>query len=188
MRQRIKAERLKRSFSFIKVFDAQYPAVDTCVNNLAILYYCQKRYGEAEKLYFQLLSIRENNFGIEHPEIASSLNNLAELYCSQKRYGEAGSLYQRAVEILKLKLNTNYPSTINTSNRDCQVCNFALMPSNLSLQTYLANLSGNPSEEYANATNCYQTMHRSRATQTLFRASDHGRGKANSLNSNSSKN
>jgi len=46
------------------------------LNNLAYLYYSQKRYGEAEALYTRALAIEEKAFGSNHPDIDMCRDNL----------------------------------------------------------------------------------------------------------------
>ena len=71
---------------------AQHPDVAASLNNLALLYRAQGRYGEAEPLYQRALAIYEAVLGTQHPYVAASLNNLAEIYRVQGRYGEAEPL------------------------------------------------------------------------------------------------
>ena len=72
----------------------EHPDTLTSVNNLALLYQAQGRYGEAEPLYRRALEARERVLGPEHPETLTSVNNLALLYRAQGRYGEAEPLLQ----------------------------------------------------------------------------------------------
>ncbi|HUF45057.1 MAG TPA: tetratricopeptide repeat protein [Aestuariivirgaceae bacterium] len=50
------------------------------LNNLAIIYTAQGRFGKAEPLYQRALAIREKRHGPEHPDVAKTLNELAALY------------------------------------------------------------------------------------------------------------
>jgi tetratricopeptide (TPR) repeat protein len=50
------------------------------LNDLAIVYRAQGKYGEAEGLYKRALAIRERAQGASHPEVAQTLNNLAIVY------------------------------------------------------------------------------------------------------------
>ena len=68
-------------------------------NNLAILYYAQGKYNEAETLYKKALKIREEVLGVNHPDTAFSYSNLAKLYHAQGKYEEAETLYQKALKI-----------------------------------------------------------------------------------------
>lgn len=88
----------------------------TSLNELASLYYSQGRYAEAEPLYLQALSIREQTLGHDHPDGATSLNNLALLYKSQGRYAEAEPLYLQALSIREQTLGYNHPDVANSLN------------------------------------------------------------------------
>ncbi|MFO0174610.1 MAG: tetratricopeptide repeat protein, partial [Aphanizomenon sp.] len=57
-----------------------YPDVATSLNNLALLYYFQGQYNDAEPLYLQSLDIYKRQLGNDHPDVATTLNNLALLY------------------------------------------------------------------------------------------------------------
>ncbi|MDB9458546.1 tetratricopeptide repeat protein, partial [Dolichospermum circinale CS-545/17] len=59
------------------------------LNGLALLYYSQGRYKDAEPLYLQSLDIRKRQLGNDHPHVAQSFNNLASLYKSQGQYNDA---------------------------------------------------------------------------------------------------
>ncbi|MEH2020559.1 tetratricopeptide repeat protein, partial [Nostoc sp.] len=91
-------------------FGDEYPNVATSLNNLALLYYSQGRYSDAEPLYIQALSMKKRLLGDEHPSVATSLNNLAELYESQGRYSDAEPLYIQALSMKKRLLGDEHPS------------------------------------------------------------------------------
>ncbi|MTJ47137.1 tetratricopeptide repeat protein [Dolichospermum sp. UHCC 0259] len=77
------------------------------LNGLAVLYYYQGRYSEAEPLYLQSLEIRKHQLGADHPAVAQSLNNLAVLYKAQGCYSKAEPLYLQSSEIWKHQLGTD---------------------------------------------------------------------------------
>jgi tetratricopeptide (TPR) repeat protein len=79
---------------------------------LALLYYSQGKYKEAEPLYQQALALRQKLLGDDHPDVATSLNNLAGLYKSQGKYNEAEPLYQQALNICEQRLGVDHPHTI----------------------------------------------------------------------------
>jgi CHAT domain-containing protein len=83
---------------------------------LALLYYSQGRYSEAEPLYNRSLAIWKQQLGDNHPDTATSLNNLALLYYSQGRYSEAEPLYNRSLAIIKQQLGDNHPNTATSLN------------------------------------------------------------------------
>jgi tetratricopeptide (TPR) repeat protein len=86
-----------------------HPDVATSLNNLAMLYNSQGRYGDAEPLFVRSLSIWEQQLGPDHPDVATSFNNLATLYRSQGRYEEAEPLLLRSVRILQAQLPADHP-------------------------------------------------------------------------------
>jgi tetratricopeptide (TPR) repeat protein len=75
--------------------------VATTLNNLALLYYAQGRYQEAEPLYVEALKIRRRFQRNYSPDVAATLNNLALLYYAQGRYQEAEPLYMEALQLRK---------------------------------------------------------------------------------------
>ncbi|NJL47433.1 MAG: tetratricopeptide repeat protein [Leptolyngbyaceae cyanobacterium SM2_5_2] len=90
---------------------SQLLTLKTSRNNLAGLYWEQCRYGEAEPLYRDALTLRQRLLGDDHPAVATSMNNLAGLYRSQGRYGEAEPLYLEALRILFQRLGQDHPNT-----------------------------------------------------------------------------
>jgi tetratricopeptide (TPR) repeat protein len=86
------------------------------LDGLAVLYYSQGRYTEAEPLYVRSLAIREEQLGANHPHTATSLNNLAGLYQAMGRYAEAEPLYGRSLAITEEKLGANHPHTATSLN------------------------------------------------------------------------
>ncbi|MEC4818459.1 MAG: tetratricopeptide repeat protein [Scytonema sp. PMC 1069.18] len=81
----------------------------TAFHNIALLYYAQGRYTEAEALYKEALELRKRLFGEENLDVAQNLNDLAELYQDQGRFQEAELLYQQALELRKRLLGNNHP-------------------------------------------------------------------------------
>ena len=75
-----------------------------------------REYEEAEPLYKQALSLRQELLGDRHPDVASSLNNLAFLRYHQNRYDEAEALLLQALEILEPVLGSNHPNTQSAKN------------------------------------------------------------------------
>ena len=83
------------------------------LNGLALLYYSQGRYNDAEPLYLQSLDIRKRQLGDDHP---TSLNNLALLYESQGKYLEAENLAKQALVIYQNRLGNQHPNTQNAAS------------------------------------------------------------------------
>jgi CHAT domain-containing protein/Flp pilus assembly protein TadD len=86
------------------------------MNNLALLYYSQGRYSEAEPLFKQALQLSEKVLGKEHPDTLVSMNNLAGLYRSQGRYSEAEPLYKQALQLREKVLGREHPNTLTSMN------------------------------------------------------------------------
>jgi tetratricopeptide (TPR) repeat protein len=76
-----------------------------------MLYQDQGKYAEAESLYQQALTIREQVLRPNHPDTAISLNNLATLYSEQGKYTKAEPLLKRALTIYEQLLGTGHPTT-----------------------------------------------------------------------------
>ncbi|MCP4347468.1 MAG: tetratricopeptide repeat protein, partial [Desulfobacterales bacterium] len=93
----------------LKQFGKKHPSTLTSMNNLALLYELQGRYGEAEPLCKAALQLSENVLGKEHPDTLTSMNNLAGLYESQGRYGEAEPLYKAALQLRENVLGKEHP-------------------------------------------------------------------------------
>jgi tetratricopeptide (TPR) repeat protein len=86
------------------------------LTNLALLYYSQGRYDQAEPLYLQALELSKRLLGEDHPHVATSLNNLAALYYSQGRYDQAEPLYLQALELSKRLLGEDHPHVAQSLN------------------------------------------------------------------------
>jgi CHAT domain-containing protein/Tfp pilus assembly protein PilF len=84
------------------------------LNDLAVLYKQQGRYGDAEPLYKRSLAILEKAVGLDHPKVATSLTNLAALYDSQNRYADAEPLYKRSLAIREKALGPVHPDVANS--------------------------------------------------------------------------
>ena len=73
-----------------------HPSVAATLNNLALLYWAQGRYAEAEPLLKRALAIFEKALGPEHPNVAQSLENYAVLLRKTGRGAEAEKMEVRA--------------------------------------------------------------------------------------------
>jgi CHAT domain-containing protein/tetratricopeptide (TPR) repeat protein len=93
-----------------------HPEVGKIMNNLAVLYWEQGRYAEAEPLYGQSLKIKVEALGLDHPAVAKSVKNLAILYQDQGRYEEAEQLYKRALAIKEKALGSEHPDVAISLN------------------------------------------------------------------------
>ena len=64
------------------------------INNLASVLTSQGRYEEAERLYRQVLTLRDETLGKEHPDTLRTLNNLALVLTDQGKYEEAERIHR----------------------------------------------------------------------------------------------
>jgi tetratricopeptide (TPR) repeat protein len=114
----------------ILILGPEHPVTAASLNKLAVLYYAQGRYAQAEPLHRRSLAIREKALGPEHPQVANSLNNLAGLYRTQGNYAQAEPLFQRALAINEKALGPehsdvasvleNYAALLHKLNRDAE--------------------------------------------------------------------
>jgi tetratricopeptide (TPR) repeat protein len=91
-----------------------HPHDPVLLNNLAVVLAREAKYGQAEALYKQSLSINERQLGPEHPDVAANLENLADLYRQEERYGEAERLSRRAIDIDDEAFGPVDPQTANS--------------------------------------------------------------------------
>jgi tetratricopeptide (TPR) repeat protein len=61
-----------------------HPDEAASLNNLAVKYYFQGKYSQAEILYNRALEIFEESLGYNHPYVATSLNNMGLLLVSRE--------------------------------------------------------------------------------------------------------
>ncbi len=80
-------------------FGEQDPRLAASLNNLALLYYNQGKYAQAEPLYQRALAIDEKALGPEHPQVATVLENYAALLHKLNRDAEADKMEARAQAI-----------------------------------------------------------------------------------------
>ena len=78
---------------------AHHPDLASALADSAYLCDRQGRYAEAERLYQQVIELRNRRFGGKYLSIADGLSELASLYRGQKRYSEAQPLLQKALAI-----------------------------------------------------------------------------------------
>lgn len=99
-----------------RVLGAEHPQTLTSLNNLAVLFKSQGRYGEAEPLIQRAVEGRTRALGIDHPQTLSSLNTLAEVYQAQGRYEEAEQQFQFALEASVRTLGKEHPQSLTIVN------------------------------------------------------------------------
>jgi len=86
-----------------------YAAQTALYNEYGMLLEALARYGEAEPLYREALTIDEARYGPDHPEVAIRLNNLASLLDGTNRPDEAEPLYRRALAIDEASYGPDHP-------------------------------------------------------------------------------
>ena len=86
----------------------------TRLNAQGVDLYHAGRYGEAEALVQEALSIRRELLGDHHSNVANSLNNLASLYQAQGRFREAKPLVQDALSIRREQLGDSHPDVASS--------------------------------------------------------------------------
>ena len=89
-------KQLLRALKEAENFGEQDPRLAASLNNLALLYYAQGQYAEAEPFYQRSLAIWEKALGPEHPDVATILENYADLLRELDRNREAEELEERA--------------------------------------------------------------------------------------------
>lgn len=86
--------------------------VDTGIgNNLALIYYQQGRFKEAEKHHLQIYLRRREVLGDYHPETLGAMGSLANSYHFQGRLEEALELKKRILDGRKKRLGDTHPET-----------------------------------------------------------------------------
>ncbi len=79
------------------------------ISNMAMVYYENAKYKEAEPLMKRALKIDEAALGKDHPNVATDLNNLAALYKATNRLKEAEPLMLRALKIDEASFGKDHP-------------------------------------------------------------------------------
>jgi len=77
----------------------------TSMANLALSYWKQGRWKEAEELNVQVMEGRKWVLGEEHPETLAGMANLASTYRHQGRWKEAEELDMQAMKSRKVSVN-----------------------------------------------------------------------------------
>ncbi len=76
-----------------------HPDVALGLNNLALLFYDQGKYTEAEPLYQRALAILEKALGPDHPDLVTGLENYARLLRKTDRKADAAKTEEYAKAI-----------------------------------------------------------------------------------------
>jgi Tetratricopeptide repeat len=75
-----------------KLLGPEHPDTLISMGDLAITYFNQGRWNEAEQLELQVMDMRKKLLGPEHPHTLLSMGNLASTYSDQRRWNEAEQL------------------------------------------------------------------------------------------------
>ena len=97
----------------------RHPDFLTALNNLAVIYFYQNKYLDAEISYLKVLEERKKKLSDNPDNIRdyiTSLNNLAELFRLQKKFIKAKNLYEEAYKISRIKLKDNEELYISVTN------------------------------------------------------------------------
>jgi CHAT domain-containing protein/tetratricopeptide (TPR) repeat protein len=97
-------------------FGVNHANYATALNSLAIVYWYQGRYADAEGLFKRALPIREKTLGKDHLLVAEVLNNLALVYKDQGKYADAEGLHKRALAIREKAVGARHPDVASTLN------------------------------------------------------------------------
>src|SRR5687767_1959472 len=105
-----RAERLhRRMMAVLPGLVPGDPDSASLLHNFAAIYYVQRKYSEAEPLYYQALASFEKAFGPGDREVGLVLNNLAMLKNKMGRQEEAVSYFQQALVIWETAFGPNDP-------------------------------------------------------------------------------
>jgi tetratricopeptide (TPR) repeat protein len=91
------------------------------INEIALVYYENAKYKEAEPLMKRALKIDEASLGKDHPDVATDLNNLGQLYQDTNRLKEAEPLMKRALKIDEASLGKDHPKVAIDLNNLAQL-------------------------------------------------------------------
>ena len=81
---------------------------------IALCYYSDGRFNEAEAYFREVMEFRINVLGAEHPDTLKSVAKLALVYHAQSRFQEAKALGLRAMEAQKRILGEEDPETLSS--------------------------------------------------------------------------
>ncbi|KAM3504856.1 hypothetical protein MY11210_008194 [Beauveria gryllotalpidicola] len=91
-----------------------HPDTLVSMGNLALIYYNQGRWEEAEELCMQLTETSKTKLGADHTNTLIIMSNLASIYTDQGRWEEAERLEVQVMETRKAKLGANHLGTLNS--------------------------------------------------------------------------
>jgi tetratricopeptide (TPR) repeat protein len=93
---------------------SEHPHTLTSMADLALTYWNQGQWKEAEGLEVQVMETSKRVLGQEHPDTLTSMNNLAVTYWNQGRWKEAEELGVQVMETRKRVLGQEHPDTLTS--------------------------------------------------------------------------
>jgi Tetratricopeptide repeat len=99
--------------TFKEVLGAEYPDTLTSIANLAVTYWNQGRWKEAEEMFIKVMETRKRVLGEEHPDTLTSMANLAFIWKSQG-HNNALVLMRECFLLQKQNLGAGHPDTISS--------------------------------------------------------------------------
>lgn len=109
--------------SLIDQYGLAFPEAARLLNQVGYYLREQARFGDAEQLFRQALTVRKQILAAEHPEteknfnsLAQGYNNLARLYFDQYKYAEAESFYEQALKNREKVLENAFLSVAQVLN------------------------------------------------------------------------
>ncbi|KAL4786140.1 hypothetical protein BJX76DRAFT_346425 [Aspergillus varians] len=92
------------------------PEIGMAIHDLGCVYLSQGKLKEAEELYQQALSIKEQLFGPDHRSTLESVNNLGLVYTNRRKIQEAEVMCQRALVGREKLLGRDNTATLHSVN------------------------------------------------------------------------
>ena len=92
------------------------PETLTTTNQLANLYWHQRKLNEAEPIYLDVIERRRRVLGDEHPDTLKTRFDLASLYSVQERWNEAERLNLTTLDKQRRVLGAEHPDTVASMN------------------------------------------------------------------------
>jgi eukaryotic-like serine/threonine-protein kinase len=99
-----------------RVRGEEEPRTLISMNNLALLYWDQGKYAQAEALFSKVLAARQRVLGESNPDTLKTMDALARLYRVQGRYHESEILSTKAFEGRRRVLGEQHPDTLVSLN------------------------------------------------------------------------
>jgi tetratricopeptide repeat protein len=97
-----------------RVLEPEHPHTLVSMSNLALTFWKQGRWKEAEELQVQVKEIQTRVLGSEHPSTLKTMSNLAATFMTQGRLKEAEKLLIPVKETTKRILGEEHPFTLNS--------------------------------------------------------------------------